>query len=398
MNLEEILKRLDEIKAELTSLQEDLSKDDVDVDEIEEKSNSLIEEKRTLLEKKKNIEDRNAKRNKLLEDIAEGRKGIVINENKIDKGEEDRNMNEKLYRSAWLKTLQGKELTSAEKREYQHTTENSKVLIPTETANKIYSLIGETHPIVGDVKKLNSGGIFRMIRHIEIKAGDAKEIAEGKQNEDEQNEFVEVLISGGKISKHIKVSYELMNMAIDAFESYIVNEIGKRIEKAMADKIISTIKDTTDNTNGKGKGLASTNIIKADKGLTVAKILDALASMKEVGTTYVYANRSDIYGSIAKLENTNQTVNFITNLQEGIKGNLLGNGIKQEDALAKNEILILDPSQFLWNTISPLEILRERDAKTGDYTIAGHLLAGGAMENIYAGALIKISGTAEPTI
>lgn len=392
MEKEKIIARIKEIQDELNDLIDELNDDEANVDAVEEKSNKLIEEKRNLEKQLQDIENAENKRSKLLDDIANSRKGNVITQNKEnDNVEEERNMNGKLYRSAWLKTLQGKALTEEEKREYQHTTENSKVLIPTETANKIYSHLGENHPIVADVKKLNTGGIFRMIRHTAIKAGDAKVVAEGQANDDEQNEFVEVILGGKKISKHIRISYELMNMAIDAFESYITTEIARRIEKAMADEIIKAIKDTNENTTGKGLGLASTNIIEAKEGLTVEKILEALGALKEVGTTYVYANRADIYGSIAKLENKNQTVNFITNLQDGIKGNLLGNGIKQEDALAKNEILILDPSQFLWNNVSSLEILRDRDVKTGDYTIAGHVLGSGGMENIYAGALIKVS-------
>lgn len=394
MNKEELLKRLKEIVDELKGLQDTLSSDEeVNVDEVEEKSNKLIEEKRSIESQLKDLEDAKEKRNKLLNDIAEGRKGTVIKDfNTTEEKGDERKMSEgKLYRSAWLKTLQGKALTEEEKREYQHTTENSKVLIPTETANKIYSALGERHPIVADVKKLNSGGMFRMIRHIGITAGDAKVVAEGQANDDEQNDFVEVILGGKKISKHVRISYELMNMAIDAFETYIVDEITKRIEKAMANEIITAIKDENNNSNGKGLGLASTNIIEAEEGLTVSKILEALGALKDVGTTYVYANRADVYGSIAKLENKNQTVNFITNLNEGIKGNLLGNGIKQEDALAKNEILILDPKQFVWNNVSQLEILRDRDVKTGDYTIAGHLLGSGGLENIYAGALIKVT-------
>ncbi|MFM1602034.1 phage major capsid protein [Helcococcus ovis] len=395
MNKEELLKRYAEISDELKSLQDNLSNESVNIDEIEEKTNSLIEEKRGIEAQLKDLENVQERKNKLLNEIAEGRKGNILTEQKTELKGETEKMNEQLYRSAWLKTLQGKELTPEERREYQHTTVNSKVLIPTETANKIYSQLGEMHPIVADVKKLRSGAIFRMIRHTKIKEGDVKTVTEGKANDDEENEFVEVLLSGEKISKHVRISYELMNSAIDVFEQYIVNEIAKRIEKAMADKIIAAIKDSTDNDNGKGKGLASTNVITAEKGLTVAKVLEALAALKEVGTTYVYANRADIYGSIAKLENKNQTVNFITNLQEGIKGNLLGNGIKQEDALSKNEILILDPSQFLWNEVAPLEILKERDAKTGDWTIAGHILGGGALENIHAGALIKVTPVEE---
>lgn len=390
MKLSEIIKRLAEIAEELTKLRARLEEEDVDVDDVEEKSNKLIEERDGLLAQKKELEGKAEKRQSLLDKIASGQVGTVIRDNGDRSGT---NSNDKLYRSAWLKNLQGKEMTAEERAAYTHTTENSGALIPTETANKIYSTLGQMHPIVADVKRISSGGIFRMVRHIAIVAGDAKVVAEGTANDDEQNTFVEVLLAGKKISKHIVISHELMSMSIDAFEAYITDELAKRIEKAMADSIIATIKDATNNDNGKGKGLHKDNLVKSTKGLGIDTVLEALSKLNEVGTTYVYANRADIYGAIAMLANKNQTVNFVTDMSEAVKGNLLGNGIKQEDSLAKGEILILDPSQFLWNDVAPLEILRDREVKTGNWTVAAHVVGDGALENQKAGALITFTGT-----
>lgn len=390
MKLSEIIKRLGEIAEELAKLKASLEEEDVDVDDVEAKSNKLIEERDGLLAQKKELEGKAEKRQSLLDKIARGQAGTIIKNNGDRSGT---NNNETLYRSAWLKNLQGKEMTAEERAAYTHTTENSGAVIPTETANKIYSTLGRMHPIVADVKRISSGGIFRMVRHIAIVEGDAKVVAEGTANDDEQNTFVEVLLAGKKISKHIVISHELMSMSIDAFESYITDELGKRIEKAMADSIIATIKDATNNDNGKGKGLHKDNIVKSTKGLGIDTVLEALGKLNEVGTTYVYANRADIYGAIAMLANKNQTVNFVTDLSEAVKGNLLGNGIKQEDSLAKSEILILDPEQFLWNDVAPLEILRDREVKTGNWTVAAHVVGDGALENQKAGALITFTGT-----
>ena len=390
MKLSEIIKRLAEIAEELTKLKARLEEEDVDVDDVEEKSNKLIEERDGLLAQKKELEGKAEKRQSLLDKIASGQVGTVIRDNGDRSGA---NSNDKLYRSAWLKNLQGKEMNAEERAAYTHTTESSGALIPTETANKIYSTLGQMHPIVADVKRISSGGIFRMVRHIAIVAGDAKVVAEGTANDDEQNTFVEVLLAGKKISKHIVISHELMSMSIDAFEAYITDELAKRIEKAMADSIIATIKDATNNDNGKGKGLHKDNLVKSTKGLGIDTVLEALSKLNEVGTTYVYANRADIYGAIAMLANKNQTVNFVTDMSEAVKGNLLGNGIKQEDSLAKGEILILDPAQFLWNDVAQLEILRDREVKTGNWTVAAHVVGDGALENQKAGALITFTGT-----
>ena len=388
MNKEEILKRLEEIGQALKTLQDQLANEEaeeVDVEEVEEQANELIEEKRSLEASLKELEDKKNSRSKLLNEIAEGIKGTVIKDYTKEERQEDKNMDNKLYRSAFLKNLQGKALNAEERAAFIHTTENTGAVIPTETAEKIYSTLGEVHPIVGDVKRINANGMFRIVQHTEIAQGDAKVVGETLANDDEQNTFAEVILAGKKISKHIKVSYELKNMALDSFEAYLVDELGQRIEAALAREIVATLKGTD------AKAVHADNKLTTEAGLTIKDVLAGLGALKNVGTTYVYANRADIYGDIALMGNESQTVNFITDLQGGIKGNLLGNGIKQEDALEKGEILILDPNQFLLNVAGPLEILRDREATTGDYVIAAHMLAEGALTNQKAAALITVT-------
>ena len=106
MKLSEIIKRLAEIAEELTKLKARLEEEDVDVDDVEEKSNKLIEERDGLLAQKKELEGKAEKRQSLLDKIASGQVGTVIRDNGDRSGT---NSNDKLYRSAWLKNLQGKE-------------------------------------------------------------------------------------------------------------------------------------------------------------------------------------------------------------------------------------------------------------------------------------------------
>lgn len=88
MSKEELLKRLQEIIDELNTFHETLASDEeVNVDEVEEKSNKLIEEKRSIESQLKDLEDAKEKRNKLLNDIAEGRKGNVLDNLKTDEVE-----------------------------------------------------------------------------------------------------------------------------------------------------------------------------------------------------------------------------------------------------------------------------------------------------------------------
>ena len=389
MNLEEILKRLGEIADELKGFQEELSKDDgeeVNVDEIEEKSEKLLEERKELLVQKAEIEATKEKRNKLLDDIAQGRKGIVIKEAEKEKGEE-RKMNEDntLYRSAFLKDLLGQKLTEAEERAYVHTTENTEVVVPEELQNKIYSTMEEKHPILADIQYLRTGAVISIVKHTAIVAGDAKEVAEGVANEDEENTFVNVSLAGKDFSKHIDFSYRLGKMSIPAFETYLVNELGERLASAVAKDVVAQMK--LDINAGNKQTTAA--------GLTFEDVTKALGSLKQAGTVNVYANNAAIYGDIVNLKGETGRDAFVPDYSNDISGRLLGKAIKEEDSLADNEILIVDANQFIWNEVQPLLIEKDKNIKTHVHTISGIIIGEGVLTNDKAGALITVTPTPE---
>lgn len=384
MNKEELLKRLQEIVDELKGLQETLSSDEeVQVDEVEEKSNKLIEEKRSIESQLKDLEDAKAKRNKLLNDIAEGRKGIVIKEfNTTEEKGEERQMNEdKLYRSAFLKDLLGQKLTEAEERAYVHTTENTEAVVPEELQNKIYSTMEEKHPILADIQYLRTGAVISIVKHTAIVAGDAKEVAEGVANEDEENTFVNVSLAGKDFSKHIDFSYRLGKMSIPAFETYLVNEIGERLASAVAKDVVAQMK----------LDINAENKQTTAAGLTFEDVTKALGSLKQVGTVNVYANNAAIYGDIVNLKGETGRDAFVPDYSNDISGRLLGKAIKEEDSLADNEILIVDANQFIWNEVQPLLIERDKNIKTHVHTIAGIIIGEGALTNDKAGVIITVT-------
>lgn len=320
-----------------------------------------------------------------------GDEGIKIiaekrgDENKMNK-EQNLGYESVEYRNAFLKNLMGQDLTEVEERAFVHTTANTSAVLPKELQNKIYSNMEEAHPILADVQVLRSGTAISIAKHTAIVAGDAKVVAEGVANDDEQNTFVNVTLVGKKFSKHIDISYELGAMSVPAFESYLIQEIGARLGAAMASEIVRQVK----------ADLAVANKVEAaTPGTLVLKdILKGLASLKGAGKVYVYANNATFYGSLAQLDGDAGRVSFIPNYQENISGQLLGKGIKEEDAVDEGEILILDPTQFLWNEVQGITFEQDRDIKKGVRTIAGHAIAGGSMTNDKAGALITVGAAA----
>ena len=369
--------RIKEIEERLSLIKNEIEVDGADLDALETEVNELTEERKGIVE---TIEKRKA----LVETVA-NLPGLEI----IEDFKEERNMEKKdlgigspEYRNVFLKTLLGEELTVEERTLYTHTTANTDAVIPTELQNKIYSTMEEAHPILRDVQILRTGAVISIVKHTAIVAGDAKIVGEGVANDDEENTFVNVTLSGKDFSKHVDFSYRLGKMSIPAFEQYLVKEIADRIGAAMARDIIAQIK--TD--------LAAGNKFNAATPGTLAKVdvLKALGLLKGTGRVNVYANSTTFYGDIANMEGAEGLLSFIPNYQDQIAGQLFGKAIKEEDALGVGEVLILDPTQFIYNVVQDIMLERDKDIKKHVHTISGFAIAEGTLTNDKAGAVVTV--------
>jgi len=373
------MNRFKQIEERLKAIHEELALEGADLTALEKEINDLKAEKKTL-------EDNAEKRKGLINQVANSTDLNVIKGFKKEDEEEKREINKKEnemnYRSAFLKNLLGEKLSEVEERAYIHTTTNSEVLVPTETLDKIYSTMEEAHPILKDVQMLRTGAVISIVKHTAIVAGDAKVVLEGVANDDEENTFVNVTLSGKDFSKHVDFSYRLGKMAIPAFEQYLVKEIADRIGAAMARDIITQIK----------ADLAVANKFSAVTPGALAKedILKGLGVLKGTGRVNVYANNATFYGNIANMAGMEGLLGFIPNYQDAISGQLFGKGIKEEDALVAGEVLILDPSQFIYNVVQDIMLERDKDIKKHVHTISGFAIAEGTMTNDKAGAVITV--------
>lgn len=370
------MNRLNEIEERINAIKGEIDHEDADLDALETELNELTEERKEIMDK---VEKRKA----MLERVANMPGAKVIEEfGKGDEEVEERfNADSKEYRNAFLKSLLGEKLTKTEERAYTHTTENTGAVVPTELQNKIYSNMEEKHPLLADVQVLRTGAVLSITKHTSIDEGDAKEVAEGEANEDEQNTFVEVSLSGKDFSKHIDFSYRLGKMAISAFESYLVTEIGNRIGAAMTRYIVAQIK----------ADVHVDNKINTEGALGSSHVLNGLSKLKQTGRVYVYTNNSTLYSDLATIEEGKEKLTFLNNLQDSVSAQILGKGVKEEDALADDEILVLDPQQFIFNVVQDIMIERDKDIKKHVHTIAGFAIAEGTLTNDKAAAVLTVT-------
>ena len=217
--MHEIIKRMNEIiarKAELRSMLE--GSGEVDLDAITTELRDLDTEYKGLEKRKQTIEGINA-----------GTIPATEIPNPVTARSADAFDQDKEYRSAWLKTLQGKALTDNEQRAYSTAANSALPAIPESTANEIIKKMYEVAPILQRCKIFHVPGNFKFA--VEGANADAAIHQENAAITVAADNLGSVSLTGYEIVKLVKASRATVNMTIAAFESYIVEIIAEAIAR-----------------------------------------------------------------------------------------------------------------------------------------------------------------------
>ena len=217
--MHEIIKRMNEIiarKAELRSMLE--GSGEVDLDAITTELRDLDTEYKGLEKRKQTIEGINA-----------GTIPATEIPNPVTARSADTFDQDKEYRSAWLKTLQGKALTDNEQRAYSTAANSALPAIPESTANEIIKKMYEVAPILQRCKIFHVPGNFKFA--VEGANADAAIHQENAAITVAADNLGSVSLTGYEIVKLVKASRATVNMTIAAFESYIVEIIAEAIAR-----------------------------------------------------------------------------------------------------------------------------------------------------------------------
>ncbi|WP_102342285.1 phage major capsid protein [Galactobacillus timonensis] len=310
---------------------------------------------------------------------------------------EDRTMTENMnlaatpeYRNAFLKRISGRDLNDAEKQAYEmvnadftHTTETLAGVIPTQIADRIWNTIDETHSILDDIQTLRGTGVVMELPvHTEVKAGKAKKTAEGAANDDEQNTLATIKLAGNDYSKDVVLSYAARNMAIDALENYLVQEIGAQLADAMAADVVATVEGAIDS----GNKLTSTKLAYTD-------ITKLFGTLKRCSQKVAYVSSSTLYNQLANLTDTTGRPLFVPSVNDdAADGALLGAKVRIEDAVADGVILVGDPQRVVNNVVTDVLIESDKDIKSHTFIYSGYARAEAGLVDSKSFATLTIGG------
>lgn len=338
--------RLDEINQRLSAIKTDIELENADLNALESEIAALTEERKGIMEK---VEKRKA----LIDEVANMKDAAIVKEFKEEK--EVRKMEYGVgsleYRNAWLKQLQGKELDVQER-----AAVSASATIPTTTLNKIIEKLEQTSALYSKITVLNIPGNVTL--PVENVKNDAAWVAPGTSATDSVDTFATAATLGAYVLiKTIEITADVAAMSIDAFETFIVNALYKKLNKAVENAIL----------NGTGSnqptGLLKSGEITATTTYTKAamtykdlmKIIAQLPTMYLPNATFVMS-RALFYGEVLGMVDSAGNRVVVADAQAPAKFNILGYPVIIDDYIATDTVLFGDLSYYYFNWSKPVEV------------------------------------------
>ena len=386
------MNRIKEIEARLAAIKQEIEQRGdamtaAEIDALEQETTQLTEERAGLIAAAE-------KRNGILDNIAKGAGVVVRSFQQTENGGNNAPENPSAspeYRSAWLKNIAVRsgisllgDMTVEERAAFTATTANSSAVVPPATLNMIIDLVESMSPMLEDAEHSGMTSGFGVPRRKAIKQGDAKGVAEGAANDDEENEFDLLSLEGIEIKKHAVLSRKMKFKSIDAFETWLVNELAERIAVAK-NRVIRDRLDGSAPAGGSAianAGIAAGNILTG-QAYTDAAIRGMFALLKGKGERVIYANNKTIWNNLAGIVDGNKNKLFVPNsmVDPIVAGRIYGASVKVDNEIADNVIYLGTKGQVIANDYDELEIFSAIEPKTANEVKTAYSLFDAGLKN-----------------
>jgi HK97 family phage major capsid protein len=224
--------RLKEIEERLSAIKVEIDKDGADLDALEKEINTLTEER-------KNILDKAEKRKNLIDGIINLPDANIIKDFKEEKKMDfkDMTLQERIatpeYRDLWLARLMGKEI---EKRDNEMGIAQVGDTIPTLTQERIFNKLRDYAPLLNEITLLQVPGNVTFV--VEGTKNDAAIHSENALITPAADTMVKVTLGGYEIVKVLRISATIKAMSINAFETWLVDNLAESIADKIGEYII----------------------------------------------------------------------------------------------------------------------------------------------------------------
>ena len=359
MNGEQLEARLNELMAETC----EEKRDALSTDELEARVNEM-EAVKAEIEARKAAAAEEARK---AEEMANKPGEKIIEEDK--KMENRFAVNSPEYREAFLKNLQGKELTAEERAAVVATA-----AIPTETANKIWGKM-QLYPILNAIDVMHIPG--NVILPVEGTINAAGVVAMGTASTDSADTLAPVSLGAYKLIKTVEITADVKAMAIPAFEDWLVDRLANKLFRLVASKVAAGT--GTNEPTGLATITAAGTYTKA--AITYADLLTIIGSLPaeyDPNACFVMS-RATFYGNVLNVTTTQKQPVVVADPQAPAKYNVFGFPVIIEDGVGTDIIFGDLKEGYVWNFAKDVEV--ESDAsvafRTGSTVFRGMALGDG---------------------
>ena len=297
------------------------------------------------------------------------------------------------YRSAYFKTMQGKDLSDTEKRSITSAASSGGAAIPTRTMNMILGQLKDDDSLLSMITLTN---IPELISYpIENVVNDASWVAEDGDSSISDDSLAEVTLNAYKLIKTIKVTAKLQNMSIAAFEEWVVGAITRKMRAALSKSVISG----TGANQPKGLNAATWD---STNSVTGAVTYDNLVNVEAlVGESHIvkaaWVMNRKTKATVQKLKDDQKRPLFERAIENGFVGYLLGYPVKLDSNVADGEAYLGDwKAAYVMNLAKDVEFAKSQEAgfMSGSTVYRGLALADGKPTGV-KGAMAKLKAAGE---
>lgn len=254
------------------------------------------------------------------------------------------------YRSAFFKTMLGQDLSSIEQRAFDTAQEveqraegfassnNSQAVLPETTLNEIITKARKQGGLIGHVRNFNIPTKIKV--PIGTPTSKANWHTEGALVEAEHPDTVSVQFDGNEILKVFSISVKAQTMSIQAFESYLVQELTQTV--------VETIDHALVNGTGvdQGQGILTgitwddTNSVDlTGKYTDFTKALGLLKRGYSAGAKFAMSNAT-LYNQVYGVMDANERPIFNHDAQREDVGHIFGKEVVIDDNIEDGTILL----------------------------------------------------------
>lgn len=284
---------------------------------------------------------------------------------------------EAVYRVAFFKRLQGKELSPEELTAYSSGASSAGAVIPTQTAEEIITKLKERAPLLQEITLLQVQGNVTFA--VEGTNNAAAIHTENSSITPAADTLVKVSLSGWEVTKLIQVSDTVKTMSINAFEGWLVD----MLVESIADKISDMIINGTGSSQAKGIEKANTwgdtNSVSVAKAgsLTAANVqtlIGLLGGGYDANAKFIMSKKT-LYTDFMPLQDNSKN-DIVT--REGRSYYVYGYPVLIDSRVTEHEAYLGDLKKYVANLAESVNVKADFDIDTNSNKYLGVAIFDGA--------------------